>query len=276
MKFLEQELDFKNPRIMGVLNVTPDSFSDGGQYDSVDVAVQRALEMVRVGATMIDVGGESTRPGAKTVSITEELERVIPVIESLHKQTGVVISIDTSKPQVMKEAVSAGASLINDVYALRQNGALEMAASLQVPVCLMHMQLTPKDMQNAPSYTNILNEVDEFFGERIVACERHGISKGNIILDPGFGFGKALSHNLTLLANLSFFEHFDCVILAGLSRKSMLGLILDKKVDQRLAASVSAAVIAASNGASIVRVHDVEETVDAIRVLSSVKQYVQQ
>ncbi|PCH85841.1 MAG: dihydropteroate synthase [Piscirickettsiaceae bacterium] len=261
---------------MGVLNVTPDSFSDGGQYDSVDVAVQRALEMVRVGATMIDVGGESTRPGAKTVSITEELERVIPVIESLHKQTGVVISIDTSKPQVMKEAVSAGASLINDVYALRQNGALEMAASLQVPVCLMHMQLTPKDMQNAPSYTNILNEVDEFFGERIVACERHGISKGNIILDPGFGFGKALSHNLTLLANLSFFEHFDCVILAGLSRKSMLGLILDKKVDQRLAASVSAAVIAASNGASIVRVHDVEETVDAIRVLSSVKQYVQQ
>ena len=276
MRFLEQEVDIKNPHIMGVLNITPDSFSDGGQYYSVDVAVQRALEMVRVGASIIDIGGESTRPGAKAVSVTEELERVIPVIENLRKQSDVAISIDTSKPQVMKEAVSAGASLINDVYALRQEGALDMAASLHVPVCLMHMQLTPKDMQNAPSYTNILEEVDEFFSERIAACEGQGLSKENIILDPGFGFGKTLLHNLTLLANLSFFEHFGCAILAGLSRKSMLGLILDKNVDQRLAASISAAVIAASNGASVLRVHDVEETVDAIRVLNSVKQYVQQ
>ena len=259
---------------MGVLNITPDSFSDGGQNNSVDKSISNALEMIEAGASIIDVGGESTRPGAVKVSLEEELQRVVPVIERLNSVSDVIISIDTSKPRVMQEAVSAGAALINDVFALRQEGAVEMAATLNVPVCLMHMQKTPQAMQENPKYSDILNEIDAFFSERIKVCERAGISKSTLILDPGFGFGKSLQHNLALLANLSIFKHFGCPILAGLSRKSMFGLLLNKKVDERLIASISAAVVAAMNGATILRVHDVVETKDALSVVNAVQQQI--
>ena len=275
MNFSGTELNLKNPHIMGVLNITPDSFSDGGQNNSVDKSISNALEMIEAGASIIDVGGESTRPGAVKVSLEEELQRVVPVIERLNSVSDVIISIDTSKPRVMQEAVSAGAALINDVFALRQEGAVEMAATLNVPVCLMHMQKTPQAMQENPKYSDILNEIDAFFSERIKVCERAGISKSTLILDPGFGFGKSLQHNLTLLANLSIFKHFGCPILAGLSRKSMFGLLLNKKVDERLIASISAAVVAAMNGATILRVHDVVETKDALSVVSAVQHHIQ-
>jgi dihydropteroate synthase len=274
MNFSGTELNLKNPHIMGVLNITPDSFSDGGQNNSVDKSISNALEMIEAGASIIDVGGESTRPGAVKVSLEEELQRVVPVIERLNSVSDVIISIDTSKPRVMQEAVSAGAALINDVFALRQEGAVEMAATLNVPVCLMHMQKTPQAMQENPKYSDILNEIDAFFSERIKVCERAGISKSTLILDPGFGFGKSLQHNLALLANLSIFKHFGCPILAGLSRKSMFGLLLNKKVDERLIASISAAVVAAMNGATILRVHDVVETKDALSVVNAVQQQI--
>ncbi|PCI16863.1 MAG: dihydropteroate synthase [Piscirickettsiaceae bacterium] len=258
---------------MGVLNVTPDSFSDGGQYSLINTAVDQAEVMINAGAKIIDIGGESTRPGARSVSLNEELDRVLPIIQRLRSSSDVIISIDTSKAEVMRQAVEAGATLINDVYALQQPGSIEMAAKLGVPICLMHMQKNPEVMQQRPNYKNILTEVDAFFNERISACEREGIGIERLILDPGFGFGKTLDHNLMLLTNLSFFKHFSCPILVGLSRKSMLGLISGKEVDQRLYASLSAAVIAALNGASILRVHDVAETIDAISIVKAVQAY---
>lgn len=257
---------------MGVLNVTPDSFSDGGCFSHVDLAIQQALLMVEKGANIIDVGGESTRPKATPVSIEEEIDRVIPVIKGIRAQHfDVLISIDTSKAAVMKAAVEAGANIINDVYALRREGSLEMAASLSVPVCLMHMQDKPETMQDAPRYSNVLEEVHEFFKQRIKACEEAGIPQNKIILDPGFGFGKTLQHNLNLLANLDSFNVYGCPVLAGLSRKSMLGELLHKEVSERMLGSVAAALLAITKGASIVRVHDVEETSDALKIYNAVQ-----
>ena len=262
------------PIIMGVLNITPDSFSDGGLFlDSVSAVTQAQL-MVKEGAGIIDIGGESTRPGAPAVSSEDELKRVMPVIEALSGSIDVPISIDTSKPIVMKEAFSAGASIINDVNALRADGALEMAAELRADVCLMHMQGTPRTMQTNPSYDNVVDDVKKFFHERIAACENAGIQLGSITIDPGFGFGKNLGHNIALLKNLSEFHDFGVSILAGLSRKSMIGALLgDKDVDSRLIGSVTAALIAAENGADIIRVHDVSETKDALTVWEQIQNF---
>tara|TARA_B100000989_G_scaffold289996_1_gene262589 strand:- start:489 stop:1343 length:855 start_codon:yes stop_codon:yes gene_type:complete len=264
-------LNIKNPQLMGVLNVTPDSFSDGGQFSDLDKAVQHALAMIRQGASIIDIGGESTRPNAKEVSLDDELSRVIPVIKALRRQSDVTISIDTSKPDVMKAAVEAGANLINDVYALQKPGAIEMAASLGVPVCLMHMQANPETMQENPSYVDVVDEVNTFFVQRLLACEEAGIKKQNVILDPGFGFGKTLQHNLSLLAKFSDFTIHGCPVLAGLSRKSMIGQLLDKEVEQRAVGSVAAALLAVVNGASIIRVHDVADTSDALKIFNAVQ-----
>jgi len=256
---------------MGVLNVTPDSFSDGGRYSRVDTAISRARAMVDAGATIIDIGGESTRPGAIAVSVEEELQRVIPVIEGITSQLAVTISIDTSKPEVMQQAVAAGAGLINDVYALRQPGALDMAASLNVAVCLMHMQSTPESMQQKPKYSCVVDELAEFFDERIKACQKAGISHNKILLDPGFGFGKTLMHNLSLLKQLGAFKRFGCPLLIGLSRKSMFGELLGKDVNERMLASVVSALLAVINGASIVRVHDVAEMAEALTIYKALQ-----
>ena len=254
--------DNENPRIMGVLNITPDSFSDGGRYNKTKDAVDQALRMVSEGASIIDIGGESTRPGANPVSIEQELSRVIPVIEAIRKRSNVALSIDTSKPQVMAQAIAAGANIINDVYALRQAGAIEMAALLQVPVCLMHMQEKPLTMQLKPSYVDVVDEVKAFFDERIKACTLGGIKRDNIILDPGFGFGKTLQHNLTLLSRINEFTSYGLPIL---------GALLDKDVGDRAAASVTAALLAVTKGAQLVRVHDVAETAEALMIYQAVK-----
>ncbi len=256
---------------MGVLNITPDSFSDGGRFTVVETAIEQALSMADLGASIIDVGGESTRPNATPVSSKEEISRVVPVIKGIRSKSNVAISIDTSKPDVMKAAVDEGANLINDVYALQRPGALEMAATLGVPVCLMHMQANPKTMQDSPNYLNVVDEVSSFFTQRIAACEAVGITRDKIIIDPGFGFGKTLQHNLSLLAKLALFKRHGCPILAGLSRKSMIGEILNKRVEERLFGSVSAALLAVINGASIVRVHDVAETADALKIHNAVQ-----
>lgn len=253
--------------VMGILNTTPDSFSDGGQFVSVDSALAQALKMHREGADIIDVGGESTRPGAKSVSAVDEISRVIPVIRAIRKQSDVLISIDTSKPEVMSEAVKAGANIINDVNALRAQGALDVCAQLAVPVCIMHMQGEPRTMQAEPVYDDVVNDINQFFEERIEVCIKAGIKRENILLDPGFGFGKTLEHNLQLLKRLDEFQVFELPVLVGLSRKSMLGKILNDPVpDHRVYASVSAAVLASVNGASVFRVHDVKATVDALKV----------
>ena len=255
---------------MGILNVTPDSFSDGGRFDSRDRALRQAERMIAEGAAIIDIGGESTRPGADDVSVQAELDRVIPIIDALANLSDVPISIDTSKPTVMREAIVAGAAMINDVFALRGDGALEAAASLGVPVCLMHMQGTPRTMQTSPAYGDVVAEVGQFLEERIGACVEAGISEDLILIDPGFGFGKTPTHNIELLANLRQSQMLGRPILAGLSRKSTLGELTGRSVDQRMPASVAAAVIAVMNGASIVRVHDVAETVDGLRVAAAV------
>ncbi len=256
--------------VMGVLNVTPDSFSDGGKNFNLDNALANAKCMITQGVDIIDIGGESTRPGAKAVSEADEISRVIPVIEALSAETNTPISIDTSKPQVMKLAIQAGASLINDVNALQADGALEMAASLKVDVCLMHKQGMPETMQKNPKYTNVVDEICQFFQQRIDACIQAGISKNNIILDPGFGFGKTLEHNLEILRRFDEFKHFGVRLLAGLSRKSMIGALLnDRDVKGRVVGSVTGAIIAVQNGANIVRVHDVLETKDALSILQA-------
>lgn len=255
---------------MGVLNVTPDSFSDGGRFAARDAALAQARRMVAEGAAIVDVGGESTRPGAQPVSVQEELDRVMPVIESLVREVSVPVSIDTSKPEVMRAAVAAGAGFINDVLALRASGALDTAAAMQVPVCLMHMQGEPRRMQDDPRYADVVDEVRDFLKQRMDACMNAGIPRGRLVIDPGFGFGKTLEHNLELLRHLRAFSALDVPVLAGLSRKSLIGKALGLPVERRLHASVALAVMAVQNGARIVRAHDVAPTVEAIRMWEAV------
>ncbi len=264
-----RKLVLDRTRIMGVLNLTPDSFSDGGFWLGKTEAVQHALAMQDAGADIIDVGGESTRPGAQAVSLQQELDRVIPVIESIVPQLRVPVSIDTSKPEVMHEAVAAGAGMINDVYALRHHGALQAAAELDVPICLMHMLGDPRDMQNNPVYDEVVNEVTGFLLERAGLCEKSGISRENIVLDPGFGFGKTLQQNIALFQALPDLVSSGYPLLVGVSRKAMIGQLTGREVAGRVAGSITAAVLAAQMGAAIVRVHDVAETNDALAVATA-------
>ena len=258
------------PAVMGILNVTPDSFSDGGRFTGRDAALRQAEVMARDGAAIIDVGGESTRPGANAVSEQQELDRVLPVIEALAAHVDVPVSIDTSKPSVMRAAVAAGAAMINDIRALRDEGALQAAVELQCPVCLMHMQGQPRTMQQEPVYGDVVTEVGEFLAQRVRDCVAAGLAEDCIIVDPGFGFGKTPQHNIELLSNLRQLRTIGRPILAGLSRKSTLGALTGRDVGERLPASIAAAVIAVIEGATIVRVHDVRETVDALRVAAAV------
>jgi dihydropteroate synthase len=257
---------------MGILNLTPDSFSDGGCYLDPEQALRHALQMAKQGAAVIDVGGESTRPGAQPVSMDEELDRVIPIIERLAQTLPVPISVDTSKPRVMREAVNAGAGIINDIMALQEPGALEAVAEAAVPVCLMHMQGKPRTMQYAPSYGNVVDEVKGFLRQRLDAGEAAGIPRHHMIVDPGFGFGKTLKHNLSLLKNLRALRELGAPVLVGISRKSMIGAMMgDLPVNERLIGSIAAAVVAGMEGAAIIRVHDVGKTVDALKVVSAVR-----
>ncbi len=265
-----RKLDLSRTAIMGVLNVTPDSFSDGGRYAARDAALAHARRMVEEGAGIIDVGGESTRPGAQAVSAQQELDRVIPVIEALRNEIPVPISIDSAKPEVMRAAVAAGAGFINDVQALRAEGALTAAAALSVPVCLMHMRGEPRTMQDDPRYADVVGEVRDFLTQRLDACARAGIPRARLVIDPGFGFGKTLEHNLALLRGLREFTALGVPVLAGLSRKSMIGKALGLPLGQRLHASVALALLAVQNGASIVRTHDVGPTLEAIRMLEAI------
>jgi dihydropteroate synthase len=259
------------PRVMGIVNVTPDSFSDGGEYATVDAAVAHALRLAEEGADILDIGGESTRPGAQEVSLDEELRRVIPVIERLAKETTLPISIDTSKPEVMRAAVVAGAGMINDVYALRREGALDAAAELGVPVVLMHMLGEPRSMQAAPDYDDVVADVHRFLAERIFAAEMSGIPKKKIVVDPGFGFGKTTAHNLALLARLERFIDLGVPMLAGLSRKRTIGELTGRDAPHdRVHGSVAAHLIAVQRGARILRVHDVAATVDALGIWNAV------
>lgn len=257
---------------MGVLNVTPDSFSDGGRFRQLDAALAQARRLVEEGAAIVDVGGESTRPGASPVSEAEELDRVIPVIERVTRELDVVVSIDTLKPAVMRAACRAGAEIINDVNALRAEGALSAAAESGAAVCLMHMQGEPRTMQADPHYQDVVAEVAAFLAERAAACRAAGIGADRLLLDPGFGFGKTLAHNLALLANLEPLASLGYPLLVGLSRKSMFGQLLGAGVDQRLQGSVAAAVVAAWQGAIIVRAHDVRPTVEALKIVAAVRE----
>jgi dihydropteroate synthase len=264
-------LDLTQPQIMGVLNVTPDSFSDGGLFVSKEKALLQARKLFNEGASIIDIGGESTRPGATPVSPQQELDRVIPVIEAIHKEIPAIISIDTSKPQVMQEAVKAGAGMINDVYALRQQGAVQMAADLDVPVCLMHMKGEPRTMQENPQYDNFLLDIKDFLQQRVHECEQAGIDRRKMVIDPGFGFGKTVQHNLTLVRHLQDFLALQLPLMVGFSRKSTIGAVLGKPADERVIGSVSLAVIACWLGAHIFRVHDVEETAEALKLCVCVR-----
>lgn len=267
----QRELDLSRPQVMGILNVTPDSFSDGGKHQQLKQAVAAAAQMLQDGATILDVGGESTRPGAAEVSLEQELERVIPVISALRSRFDCAISIDTSKAAVMSAAVQAGADIINDVRALQEDGALATAAALQVPVCLMHMQGAPRTMQQAPDYRNVVQQVLAFLLQRALDCQQAGIAATQIILDPGFGFGKNLTHNYQLLAAMDKFVQSGYPVLAGMSRKSMIGQLLDVPVTERLAGSLACATLAAYAGAQIIRVHDVKATVQAVRVAAAAR-----
>ncbi|WP_133622610.1 dihydropteroate synthase [Erwinia sp. LJJL01] len=262
-------LDLSHPHVMGILNVTPDSFSDGGKHNELIQALTHANEMINAGATIIDVGGESTRPGAADVSVEQELERVIPVVEAIAQRFEVWISVDTSKPEVIRESARVGAHIINDIRSLQEPGALAAAVETGLPVCLMHMQGEPKTMQQSPQYHNVLRDVDQFFVEHIARCEAAGIKKSQLLLDPGFGFGKNLSHNYQLLAHLADYHRFGLPLLVGMSRKSMIGQLLNVGPSQRLTGSLACAVIAAMQGAHILRVHDVKETVEAMRVVEA-------
>lgn len=268
LKLLQKD----QPIIMGILNATPDSFSDGGQFTVVETALAHVMDMLAEGAQIIDVGGESTRPGAQEVSIEAEIGRVVPLIEAIAQKSDVCISIDTSKPEVMRAAIQAGAGLVNDVNALRADGALEVCAESGVAVCVMHMQGEPRTMQQAPVYEDVLEDVLAFLSQRVEACLEAGISRENIIIDPGFGFGKTVQHNLQLLRGLEEFQSLGVAVLVGLSRKSMLGVILDSApVEARLHASVAAAVLAWTKGAKIFRVHDVRPTADALKVCMAMR-----
>jgi dihydropteroate synthase len=262
---------FDSPKVMGILNVTPDSFSDGGQFNNLKAAGSQVASMVAQGATFVDVGGESTRPGASEVSLNEELDRVIPVVELISKQFDIVISVDTSKPQVMKEAVAHGANMINDVRALSMPMALQTAAKLakdhNVPSCVMHMQGTPQTMQIAPDYEHVVDEVIAFFRQQIVRLTQAGFEYKQIMLDPGFGFGKSLDHNYQMLKYFSRFTEFDLPVIAGMSRKSMIGDLLERKVDQRLTGDICVNTLASVAGASILRVHDVQAAMDVVKII---------
>jgi dihydropteroate synthase len=262
-------LDLDRPVVMGVVNVTPDSFSDGGRFADADAAVAAAERMAADGAALVDVGGESTRPGSAPVDEAEELRRVMPVIERLAGRLPIPVSIDTRKPGVMRRAVEAGATLVNDVGALRAPGAIEAVADSGAAVCLMHMQGEPGTMQDAPRYADVVTEVREFLRQRVAACEAAGIGRARIAVDPGFGFGKSLEHNLALLAGLPLIAADGLPLLVGLSRKRMIGALTGRGDGERLAGSLAAAVVAAQNGARIVRAHDVRETVDALRVVAA-------
>lgn len=263
-------LNIETPQVMGILNVTPDSFSDGGQFSRIDSALRQAEQMIADGATIIDIGGESTRPGAKEVSVKDELARVIPVLKAINARFNIIVSIDTSKAAVMSEGITYGAGIINDVRALQNEGCLTVLAQDQgVGICLMHMQGLPRTMQHNPHYVNLIDDITIFFQERILACTQAGINRSRLILDPGFGFGKSLEQNYSLLANMAKFQCLDLPILAGLSRKSMIGNLLNREINERLAGSLATAIIAAQQGARIIRVHDVKETVDALKVLQA-------
>lgn len=266
------KLELPDVSIMGVLNVTPDSFSDGGRYNSVDAALRQAEKMLEEGASIIDVGGESTRPGSQAVADRDELERVVPIVTAIVERLDAVVSVDTTKAIVMRAAVDAGASMINDVRALQDEGALEAVAAMDCAVCLMHMQGVPRTMQENPEYDDVVGEVAGFLDERVAACTAAGIERQRICLDPGFGFGKSLEHNLTLLARLRELASSGLPLLAGISRKSMLGQVTGRAVDERMPGSIVAAAIAVQNGAAIVRVHDVGETHDAIRLVRAVNE----
>lgn len=263
----QKTLSLDTPQVMGIVNVTPDSFSDGGKFNSVDAALEQVEAMIASGVTIVDVGGESTRPGAPDVELREELARVIPVIKAIRDKYDVWISIDTSKAEVMRQAVEAGADIINDVRALQEPGALEVAAEAGVPICLMHMQGQPRTMQLNPTYEDLLEDVAQFLQERIAACEAVGISRDKLILDPGFGFGKTLEHNYHLLAHLDKFHQLGLPVLAGMSRKSMIFKLLDKAPADCLAGSLACATLAAAKGAQIIRVHDAAETVEAMKIV---------
>ncbi|QOL25239.1 dihydropteroate synthase [Thalassotalea sp. LPB0316] len=266
-------LDLSTPHVMGILNVTPDSFSDGGKFFNPTDALKQVEQMVADGATIIDVGGESTRPGAQDVSLEDELNRVVPVIKAIKQHFDVLVSVDTSKAQVMEQSILAGADIINDVRALQNEGCVEVLAKYpKVPVCLMHMQGLPRTMQDNPQYQDVVTDIMAFFQQRIEVLNSAGISSSRIMLDPGFGFGKTLAQNYELLARLSEFEALGLPLLIGISRKSMIGNLLNREVNQRLAGSLAAAMLSVQQGAKIIRVHDVPQTVDVLKVLAAVQQ----
>ena len=265
-----RSLDLARPQVMGILNVTPDSFSDGGRYVGSEAAIRQAKRLIGEGAAIVDVGGESTRPGAEAVPLQQELDRVIPVIERIAAAFDVPVSVDTSKAEVMTAAAAAGAGLINDVNALRGVNALTAAAATGLPVCLMHMQGEPRTMQTAPQYDDVVADILNYLEDRLAHCEHAGMARGRLLVDPGFGFGKTLRHNLELLRGLQRFEALGVPVLVGISRKSMLGTLTGRPVDERLAGSLAAAVLAAERGARVIRVHDVAATVDALKIWQAV------
>lgn len=264
-------LDLSHPKVMGILNITPDSFSDGGRFNRRDAALRHAEDMVNAGAAIIDIGGESTRPGAQVVTAFEELERVAPIVEAIAAELDVIISVDTSTPEVMRDVAKLGAGLINDVRSLQREGALAAAAESGLPVCLMHMRGEPGTMQNDPRYENLMEEVKEFLQERMRACAAAGIPSERIVLDPGFGFAKTLKHNLSLFHHMEELHGFRRPLLVGVSRKSMIGQALEREVGERLYGSLALAALAVVKGAHIVRVHDVAETVDVVRMIDAVR-----
>ncbi|EAR59766.1 dihydropteroate synthase [Neptuniibacter caesariensis] len=267
----ERQLDLSNTQVMGILNVTPDSFSDGGQLYTgstllLDQVLRRAENMLRDGASILDIGGESTRPGAAVVGLQEEMDRVLPVVERIAKELDVVISVDTSSPEVMTEAAAVGAGLLNDVRALGREGAIKAASATGLPICLMHMQGSPATMQDRPSYDDVLDDVEDFLAQRVKDCEAAGIDSDRLILDPGFGFGKTVEHNLRLMNNITHLRNMGFPVLIGTSRKSMIGAVLGRDVDQRLAGSLATVAMAVMQGAEIIRVHDVVETMDVVKM----------
>ena len=266
----DRELDLSRTHIMGILNITPDSFSDGGRYNQMDAALLHVEQMLGAGATLIDVGGESTRPGAALVSVQEEIDRVVPMVEAIKARFDTVVSIDTSTPEVMRGSAAVGAGLINDIRALQRQGAMQAAVETGLAVCLMHMQGDPQTMQQAPEYASVLTEVSSFLEQRVQACLNAGIARNCLVLDPGFGFGKRLQHNLELFAAMQQVRPLDLPLLVGVSRKSMIGQALERSVDQRLAGGLALATLAVAKGARIIRVHDVLETVDAVRMTEAV------
>jgi dihydropteroate synthase len=274
-----RRLDLSRPVVMGIINVTPDSFSDGatlyrGSNLDIERAMTRAREMVASGAAILDIGGESTRPGASPVSVNEEMDRVLPLVARIAAELETVISVDTSTPVLMREAANAGAGLLNDVRALTREGALEAAAAANVPICLMHMQGEPGNMQVAPHYDDVVEDVCEYLQSRIASCERQGIARNRLLLDPGFGFGKSVTHNLQLLRDLPRLAAIGLPLVVGLSRKSLIGKLLGREVGQRLPASLALAVLAAQRGAAVIRTHDVAATVDAVSMLMALEECV--